>query len=136
MRGRRDGAVPPRLARAAKRFAEWRRGRALGTRIPESLWALAVELAASHGVCQTAATLRLDYYGLKERVAAKALTSGPRRVSGPLPAFVELAASSLVAPAECTIEFENAAGSMRVHLKGGHVPDLLALSDSFWKTPR
>ncbi len=133
MRGRKNGEVPPRLLRAASRFADWRRTRALGTRIPESLWALAVQLATTYGVCQTAATLLLDYYGLKKRLGAKASQPIPPGASGQMPAFVELAASTLTAPGECVIEFENANGSrMRVHLKGGPAPDLVALSGSFW----
>lgn len=134
MRGRKKrGEVPPRLARAAARFADWRRARELGTRIPKSLWALAVELATTYGVCQTSATLRLDYYGLKKRLEAKASQPSTPGTPSPRPVFVELAASTLVTPGECLIEFENAAGSrMRVHLKGGQAPDLVALSRSFW----
>jgi len=48
------------------------------------------------------------------------------------PAFLELPASSLAAPSECVIEFENARGArMRVQVKGG-VPDLVALGRSLW----
>ena len=133
MRGRKNVEVPPRLARAAARFANWRRARELGTRIPPSLWALAAELATTYGVCQTSVTLRLDYYGLKKRLAAKASQPTTPSTPSPRPAFFELAASTLVTPGECVIEFENAAGSrMRVHLKGGQAPDLVALSGSFW----
>ena len=137
MRGRKNGEVSLRLSRAAARFAKWRRTRALGTRIPESLWALAVELATSYGVCQTAVTLRLAYYDLKRRVAATALPSGRSCASSPIPALIELAPSTIATPGECVIEFENAAGSrMRVHLRGSHVPDLLALSGSLWNSQR
>lgn len=137
MRGRKNGEVPLRLSRAAARFVKWRRTRALGTRIPESLWALAVELATSYGVCQTAVTLKLAYYDLKKRVAATALPSGRSGAPSPIPDFIELAPSTIATPGECVLEFENAAGSrMRVHLKGGHVPDLLALSGSLWNSQR
>ena len=134
MRGRKKkGEVPLRLLRAAKRFADWRRARVLGARIPESLWALAVEMATTFGVCQTAAMLRLDYYSLKKRLEAEVSQpdlATPSRHS----AFVELSAATLMAPGECVIEWENAAGAkMRVHLKGAQSPDLVALSGSFWK---
>ena len=34
---------------------------------------------------------------------------------------------------ECVVELEDAAGSrMRVHVKGHNLPDVLALSRSFW----
>ena len=137
MRGRKKGEVPLRLLRAAKRFAEWRRRRALGARIPESLWALAVELATTYGVCQTAGTLRLDYYSLKKRLEAKGWQPNPLATPSPPPTFVELAASTLMTPGECVIEWENIAGAkMRVHLKGAPTPDLVALSGSFWKGER
>ena len=137
MRGRKNGEVPPRLSRAATRFADWRRSRALGTRIPDSLWALAVELATIYGVCRTASILKLDYYGLKKRVDAKASQPGLSCASSPMPTFVELAASTIGTPGECVIEFENTAGSrMRVHLQGVHAPDLVALSGSFWSAQR
>lgn len=137
MLGRKNGEVPPRLSRAAARFAKWRRTRALGTRIPESLWALAVELATSYGVCPTAATLKLNYYDLKKRVAANASPSGRSDASSPSPTFIELAGPTLGTSGEWVIECENAAGSkLRIHLKGSHVPDLLALSGSLWNSSR
>ena len=80
--------VPAELTRAAARWAQWRRTRRLGARIPESLWKLALELAARHGVSRTAIALRVDYYALKKRLDAQ---TPPRRVgSAAAPAFVEL----------------------------------------------
>ena len=135
MNGRKRHAVPARLARAQERFAKWRRTRKMGTRIPESLWTSATKLAAMYGVSQTAAALGLDYYGLKKRVEEK--PSAPPRKSAGTPAFVELAPPSLAAPGECIVEFEDATGAkMRVHLKGGDSPDLLALGHSFWNIER
>ena len=66
------------LASAAARWAQWRRTRVLGTRIPELLWNSALELAARHGVSKTALALRVDYYALKKRLDAQ---SPLRRVS-------------------------------------------------------
>ncbi len=46
---------------------------------------------------------------------------------------LELPASTLALAGECILEFENAVGSkLRVHLKGGAIPDLVALGRSFW----
>lgn len=139
MRGRKNGEVPPRLLRAASRFAQWRRTHVVGTRIPESLWRLAADLAGAYGLCCTASMLRLDYYGLKKRVEAQASCAskpGPASVRDQMPAFVELA-PTLPTPSECVIELENAAGwRMRVLLKGIHAPDLVALSGSFWSAQR
>ena len=73
---------------------------------------MAVELAAKYGVHRTARSLKLDYYSLKKRVdaaAARPETSGS--------AFVELP-SVLTPIPECVIEFDDNAGTLRVHLKG------------------
>ena len=137
MGDRKRRAVPVRLVRARKRFADWRRTRHVGTRIPKSLWVLAVRLADTYGVNQTANILRLDYYTLKKRVDAKASESPPVCTSASTPAFVELASPVLAAPGECVVDFKDAAGDrMRVHLKGGDLPDLIALGRSFWSIER
>ncbi len=115
--------IPAPLARLAQRFAAWRKTRAVGERIPERLWKAASKLAATHGLHVTARALKLDYYSLKKRVGG----------SPPASTFVELPSSPLVSPPECVIEWEDAAGArMRVHVKGQPLPDLLALSRSFW----
>lgn len=51
------GSLPADLERARSRFRAWRSCRKIGTRIPRTLWALAVRLAKAHGVCRTAAAL-------------------------------------------------------------------------------
>lgn len=133
MRDRSDRRVPLALRRAAARFEQWRRVRERGTRIPQPLWMLAAGLAATHGVCRTASTLKLDYYGLKRRVEASAGSSVLAGNSTRQPPFLELPATLLAPPGECLIEFENSSGArMRVHLKGITAPDLAALSRSFW----
>lgn len=143
MGGKRGDQVPARLRRAAERFAEWRRMREAGMRIPEPLWRLASQLAVAHGVSRTALELGLDYYALKRRAdaSASATTSSNSPFSPALqsprasekPAFVELPAATLALPGECVLEFENAAGcKLRVCLKGGVVPDLVALGRGLW----
>jgi hypothetical protein len=67
---------------------------------------------------------------------------GRRRVdtAQSLPAFLELAPSAAhgfvsapAGPCQCTVEWEDTAGAkMRVELKGTAMPDLAALSRSFW----
>jgi hypothetical protein len=87
-----------------------------------------VKLADGHGLNRTASVLGLDYYSLKKRVEARK----PDSMSVP-PAFIELSPPSLGASGECVVEFEDGAGaSMRVHLRGCDVPDLVALGRSFW----
>jgi len=133
MSGRKRSEIPESLARGRDRFEDWRRDRKPGTRIPDPLWTLAAKLAETHGVSRTASTLRLDYHTLKKRVAAMTGDS----VAMP-EAFLELSPASLspasLAPTgECVVEFEDGTGaSMRVQLRGGDVPDLVALGRSFW----
>jgi hypothetical protein len=158
---RRD--VPAGLEGVKRRFERWRRTRRGHARIPDALWAAAVIAAGVHGLNRTVRALRLDYYSLKERVEQQASTaSGPtakaatgrgrrsarkrfrRREADParaLPAFVELAppvgnglVAAPVGPCQCTVEWDNAAGAkMRVELRGTAMPDLAALSRSFWE---
>jgi hypothetical protein len=128
MVGEKRGDIPGSLAGGRDRFEAWRRDRKVGTRIPDRLWALAVKLADAHGLSLTAATLKLDYHGLKKRVAAKT----PDAASG-RGAFIELSAPSLAPSGECVVEFEDGSGaSMRVHLRGCEAPDLVALGRDFW----
>jgi hypothetical protein len=94
-------------------------------------------LAGTYGVSQTATALGLDYYALKKRVEEKPPESAPARKSASTLALVELASPSVAGPGECIVEFEDAAGAtMRVRLKGGDSPDLLALSRGFWSIER
>jgi hypothetical protein len=128
MSGRKHHDIPTSLARGRVRFEAWRRTRAVGARIPERLWTLAVKLADAHGLNRTASSLRLDYYTLKRRVESKNSQTRPA-----IPAFVELSSPPVAAPRECVIEFEDHSGAtMRVHLRGCEVPDLVALGRSFW----
>jgi hypothetical protein len=102
--------------------------RKVRTRIPDELWILAVKLAVAHGLNRTASVLKLDYYSLKKRVAAKdAATSSAGS------AFVEVSPLPMTAVGECVVEFEDGVGArMRIHLSGCEVPDLVALGRSFW----
>ena len=126
MRGRERRKVPARLSRLEQRFASWRKTRQPGERIPQPLWKAAAKLARDCGLNQTARILKLDYYSLKKHVdrygGMKAAASAP---------FVELPPMPLAS--ECVIEFEDGLGaSMRMHVKGSDLPDVLALGRSFW----
>lgn len=125
MGSRQRAEVPASLFRLEQRFAAWRKTRATGERIPEPLWRAAVQNAAKHGLNRVARVLKLDYYSLKKRVDRGSNVAPPST-------FVELPSPPLVA-SECVIEWEDAAGArMRVHVKGQNLPDVLALSRSFW----
>lgn len=127
MRGRKHGEVPAALSRLERRFADWRKTRYPGERIPERLWRSAAKLAADCGLNQTATVLKLDYYSLKRQVSEQVAESTSTA------AFIELPPTPIVPANECIIELEDGAGaSMRMHWKGSATPDLLALGRSFW----
>ena len=125
MRSGKHSELPSSLSRLARRFVAWRRRRARGERIPQSLWNSAVKMATKYGLNLTARVLKLDYYSLKKRM------EGAHQAT-PSSSFVELPSAPMVS-SECVIEWEDAAGArMRVHVKGQNLPDVLALSRSFW----
>ena len=80
-------AVPPDLQELSGRFEDWRRTRRGKLPIPEPLWEAAAELARSHGVCQTAQVLRLEYKKLKQLTDGQAGGKPVRRRPGPAPAI-------------------------------------------------
>jgi len=122
--------IPAPLKEAQERFEQWR-GSQTGRRpIPESLWALASELARRHGVFRTAQVLRLDYTKLK-RCTPGASAETPKSASQP--AFVELIATPTTHPCECIIEVEGPRGRMRIEWKGSTAPDLPGLSRMLWE---
>lgn len=126
MRNGKHVKAPARLARLEKRFASWRKTRKRGERIPQPLWQAAAKLAADYGVSVTAGALGIDYYALQERLEqfdGQSVSNAP---------FIALP-SALSHASECVIELEDGMGaSMRMHLKGGEIPDVLALGRSFW----
>jgi hypothetical protein len=127
---RQTPAVPTDLQELSERFEDWRRTRRGKSPIPEPLWAAAVELARSHGVCQAAQVLRLEYKKLKQLTGGKPV----RRRRAPVPAtFVELAPPPTAA-AECVIELEGPRGKLRIQWKGATAPDLAGLSRVLWES--
>ncbi len=102
--------------------------------IPEPLWAAAAELARSHGVCQTAQVLRLEYNKLKQLTDGQAGRKPVRHRRAPAPAtFMELVPSPTAA-AECVIELEGPRGKLRIQWKGTTAPDLAGLSRVLWES--
>jgi hypothetical protein len=132
MPGRKRRAVPADLARAIGRFRQWRRARVSRTRIPATLWKLAVKAAGRHGVARTAAALKLDYYALKNRLLAQPVPVAEPGRSSPPAAFTEFTPGPLF-PSPCVLEFSDPTGStLRVQLPAGQVPDLVALGRTLW----
>jgi hypothetical protein len=144
MNGGRARELPARLEKLRERFEQWRGTRTARSRLPDALWASAVKMVGVFGLHRTSRALRLDYYSLKKRVEQQSTIAAdpPKKVARRrratvrpatrlAPTFIELA--PLAGGCECTAELEDAAGSkMRVHLKGIGMPDLAALSRSFW----
>ena len=145
--------LPGRLEGVRRRFERWRGTHEARSRIPEELWASAVEMAGTYGICRTAKVLRVAYYALKKRVGqdspadhrgstptmqvwspngVRSLPAGSAE-GGAVATFLELAPPAQAGAGECLLEMEDASGAkMRVHLKGFAAPDLAALSRSFW----
>ncbi len=113
--------LSPELARAKKRFAAWRQTRVPKSRIPQALWDLAVELAASEGLNRTARALKLDYYTLKERVEA-----APKNRKTNTSAFLELPQVALPSK-ECVIELGDGEGLVRIRLTGYEACEIVAV---------
>jgi hypothetical protein len=109
---REKTAIPDDLQQLSERLEEWRRVNAPRTRLPESIWEAAVEMAQRHGLHCTTNALRMDYTRLKKRLAAG--TQPPKPTP---PAFLELLAPAR-GPMEYVVELESACGRMRVAMKG------------------
>ena len=132
MRTSKPRSFPARLEALQRRFKQWRRSRASGSRIPEPLWSAAVKVAEAHGIHLTAQALGIDYSSLKKRLEKKS-ASRSRASSANGAAFVELATPAQMAVQECILDLEDVDGTkMRIHLKGIEAPDLAALSRSLW----
>ena len=77
--------VPEEITQLQRQLEQFRSSRPARTRLPESLWQAAVELARQHGIYTVAHPLRLDYTRLKQRLGG--MPSQPRKQNKP--AFVE-----------------------------------------------
>jgi hypothetical protein len=123
------------LSAGAVQWSQWRATRKVGTRIPEPLWELAVELARKYGVSRTAATLRVSYDALKKHCEVREVTASGKATAR----FVELpraATDAVVAVGDCRIEFEKSSGArMRIRVAEARLSDLVAWSRSFWEAP-
>ena len=116
--------IPEPIVQLQRRFDEFRSTQPHRTKLPETLWQAAVDLARQHGLHPVAHPLRLDYMGLKKRLEG---VPGPQKKVA-APAFVELIASHPATISECVIEFDSSIGSkMRIQWKGSSTPDWASL---------
>jgi hypothetical protein len=141
--------IPEPIAQLQLQLDEFRNGQPHRTKLPESLWRAAVELARQYGLYPVAQPLRLDYMGLKKRLGedpdpqkkataptlSKATASSVGKTTSP--AFVELIGSRSATLAECVIEFESSlGGKMRIQWKSAAPPDWANLLRAWRDTER
>jgi len=113
-------AVSEDLQQLSQRVEAWRSAHPPRSRLPESMWAAAAEMARRHGLHCTAKTLRLDYTRLKKHLGNGQISpSAPTR-------FLEFLTPPVNQPGECVVEVESSCGRMRVAMKGV-TPDWPAL---------
>ena len=91
-------AIPDDLLQLSQRLTEWRSANPPRTRLPETIWEAAAEMAQRHGLHCTAKALQMDYTRLKKRLPPAA--QPPRSVP---PAFLELLASPTTGRVECVV---------------------------------
>ena len=117
-------AIPEPIAELQRQLDQFRSTQQRRTKLPESLWQAAVELARQHGVHSVAQPLRLDYMGLKKRLGEPS----SRRRKASRPAFVELIAPDPATAEEWVIEFESSRGAkMRIQWRATTPPDWTSL---------
>ena len=107
--------IPEAIVQLQRQLDQFRSTQPRRTKLPESLWQAAVELARQHGIYPVAHPLRLDYMGLKKRLGGIPIV----RRKASKPAFVELIAPPATPPQECAIEFESS-GTARCGSSGRH----------------
>jgi hypothetical protein len=124
LRPKSSSSIPEPIVQLQRELEQFRVSHPPRTRLPESLWLSAVELARQHGLYLVAHPLRLDYVQLKKRLGG--VVKAPRKVA--TPGFVELISSHAASVSECVIEFESSIGSkMRIQWKGPSTPDWASL---------
>ena len=113
-------AIPEAILQLQRELDQFRSIRPRRTKLPDSLWQAAVELARQHGVYSVAHPLRLDYMALKRRLGGVPV----HQRKAAKPEFVEL----ITPREECVIEFEARSGNkMRVRWTASASRDWLSL---------
>ena len=121
---RKSRPIPEALVPLQQQFQQFRATHPPRSKLPHEFWASATELAKQHGLYTVAHAPRLDYVGLRKRVAG----SVRRRRKAARPRFVELIAPNSPKLDECIIEFESARGAkMRIQWKAAAPPDWAGL---------
>jgi hypothetical protein len=130
---RSTSPTPEPILQLQRQLEEFRSCQSGRTKLPNSLWQAAVELARQYGIYPVAHPLRLDYMGLKKRLGA----IPAQRCKAAGPAFVEVVAAQPAALEGCVIEFESARGAkMRIHWNATTPPDWTNLLHAWRETEK
>ena len=133
MNSKSASPIPDAIVQLQRQLDQFRSTQPHRTKLPETLWQAAVELARQHGLYSVAHPLRLDYVELKKRLGGVS----DRKKKAAKPAFVELIAAHPATMAECVIEFESSVGSkMRIQWKGSAAPDWTSLFRAWRESER
>jgi hypothetical protein len=131
-RGRRPTTA--RLSALRDRIEGWRRQRdGKRARIPEELWAAAVDVARVEGVHPTSKALRLDYYDLKGRVDRMEHVAETET-----PTFIELEPDAVRGCSrKAIVEIQGPRRDrMRIEVSGASTVELAALARALWRNER
>jgi hypothetical protein len=127
----RAPSTPSALTALAKRLNHWRLNRRRGQRIPEELWEAAASLAGVHGLCPTAAALKLNYYDLQRRLGP----SRKAKAAYPPPTLIAMPGLLPAQPDPGTVEVVHANGSrLLLRLSNPRSRDLLPLVAAFLRS--
>jgi hypothetical protein len=133
---KKNASLPESITELRAQLEEFRATHPRRTRLPESVWQSATELARCHGLYVVARSLRLDYGTLKRRVNESTLPCRSRQKKSS-PQFVELVGTARASVDEYVIEFASARGAqLRVHCKTSAPPDWAALLQAWRKIAR
>ena len=105
--------LPAGVKELRAQIEHWRRTRERRTTMPAELWAEAVALAGRHGAYPVARGVRINFEGLKRRIA-EAAAAGRGTTAVPSSAFVELTGAQLLggpAAAGTVVELSDASGT-------------------------
>ena len=132
MKARIESALT--LDEVTEHFAQWRRNKKKGERIPQPLWNEAIELVETHGVSQVTRALRLSATDLNKH---RGIAGTRQRRQAPVAeaAFVEVEHAPIpVSSADALwMELERPDG-MRLRIRPAQGLDMLALVARFMGT--
>src|SRR5437667_11332687 len=110
-------AIPADLLELRQRLEQWRSEQPKRSRLPESIWTAAVEMAQRHGLHRTTKALRLDYTVMMKRMPAAAQSAGPAP-----PRCLVMMAPVAVERATRVVAWDSSRGATR-SAEGGVTPE-------------